>query len=242
MATAPRCEAGLALGQGGGRRSLPGEAHAGWLMPGVPPPHMQSAALLESEPYVRSLAWDPDGNFLAATDAHGCLAVYEPAASSQNKTKRKKLPKVRGQGGMPAAGFHLKQPSASCLNPPLLLQVDLLSSDHVDVAWLLEGSLLAAPGTDSNVVLYESLSWEVSQHLSHTASVSVLAASPNGEPCTPPPSLSFSLSFSLSRPSAPAYFLPPCGRPLSSIPPICLHSFLTCRCHCRHLLGNWQRQ
>jgi WD40 repeat protein len=45
------------------------------------------------------------------------------------------------------------------------------------------GSLLAAPGTDNDIVLYERMSWETAFSLSgqHSGEVSLLAFSKNGE-------------------------------------------------------------
>ena len=45
------------------------------------------------------------------------------------------------------------------------------------------GSLLAAPGTDNDIVLYERMSWENAFSLSgqHSGEVSLLAFSKNGE-------------------------------------------------------------
>ena len=51
------------------------------------------------------------------------------------------------------------------------------------LAWHPDGgSLLAAPGTDHDVVLYERMSWEAAFALAgqHTADVSALAFSRNG--------------------------------------------------------------
>lgn len=50
------------------------------------------------------------------------------------------------------------------------------------IAWHPEGTDLAVPGPDSDVVFYERHNWESSQELhgEHSGPVSVLAFSPNG--------------------------------------------------------------
>ncbi|GAX80265.1 hypothetical protein CEUSTIGMA_g7703.t1 [Chlamydomonas eustigma] len=111
-----------------------------------------AAGSLKSDPYVRSLAWDPEqGSFLAASEAHGYMAIYE--LSSKAKTRRRCMPKV-----------------------------DILSTARCCVGWHQEGTFLAAPGNDKDVTLFERFSWQVVLSLAegHTAPVSVLQFSPNG--------------------------------------------------------------
>ena len=65
-----------------------------------------------------------------------------------------------------------------------LLQIDYTGPGRNGAAWHPDGgSLLALPGKDKNVVLYERLSWKVACSLDdeHTEDVNTLAFSPNGE-------------------------------------------------------------
>jgi WD40 repeat protein len=65
-----------------------------------------------------------------------------------------------------------------------LLQLDLSSNSRSQAAWHPDGgSLLAAPGTDNDIVLYERMSWELAFSLTgqHSAAISLLAFSKNGE-------------------------------------------------------------
>ena len=60
---------------------------------------------------------------------------------------------------------------------------NLASMQRNQAAWHPDGgSLLAAPGTDNDVVLYERMSWEAAFNLSgqHSGDVSLLAFSKNG--------------------------------------------------------------
>ena len=64
-----------------------------------------------------------------------------------------------------------------------LLQIDYMGPGRNGAAWHPDGgSLLALPGNDKNVVLYERLSWKVACSLDdeHTEDVNTLAFSPNG--------------------------------------------------------------
>ena len=70
-----------------------------------------------------------------------------------------------------------------------LLQIDYTGPGRNGAAWHPDGgSLLALPGKDRNVVLYERLSWKVACSLDdeHTEDVNTLAFSPNGELWPPP--------------------------------------------------------
>ena len=101
-------------------------------------PHTQSAVSLKSESYVRSLAWDPQGSFLAASVAGGYFSVYEREEG--------------GDGGVKRLFQRRKAAKA-----------DYMSTYRCDVAWHPDGSILAVPGSENDVVLYERLSWEQTQ-------------------------------------------------------------------------------
>ncbi|KAL6760556.1 hypothetical protein V8C86DRAFT_2550734 [Haematococcus lacustris] len=108
---------------------------------------------LKCEGYVRGLAWDPAGSFLAAAQGDGSLMVWNAESGKLECRKR------------------------------LLAKVEPTSSRRCSVAWHPDGgSLLAAPGTDNDVVLFERLSWSPSAYLAggHTKAVTAFAFSPNG--------------------------------------------------------------
>lgn len=65
---------------------------------------------------------------------------------------------------------------------PACVQTDIATDARCCPAWMPDGSLLAAPGTENDVVLYERLSWDVAYTLKgeHSAPVSLLAFSKNG--------------------------------------------------------------
>ncbi|KAJ9534009.1 hypothetical protein QJQ45_027110, partial [Haematococcus lacustris] len=107
---------------------------------------------LKCEGYVRGLAWDPAGSFLAAAQGDGSLMVWNAESGKLECRKR------------------------------LLAKVEPTSSRRCSVAWHPDGgSLLAAPGTDNDVVLFERLSWSPSAYLAggHTKAVTAFAFSPN---------------------------------------------------------------
>lgn len=105
--------------------------------------------------YVRSICVDPDGTYLAAVQDDGFLLVFD----------------VEKQGGKP----DVRRRSAP--------KVDRSGLARNGVAWHPDGGqLLAAPGLENDVALYERLSWDTTGYLTglHTAPVNVIAFSPNG--------------------------------------------------------------
>ncbi|PSC69197.1 WD repeat and HMG-box DNA-binding 1 isoform B [Micractinium conductrix] len=109
---------------------------------------------LKSQAYTRSLAWDPESVYLGSVNGDGTLNVWEVESGKQALCRRKACPKV-----------------------------ELASMSRSQLAWHPDGgSLLAAPGTDHDVVLYERMSWEPAFSLSgqHSADVSLVAFCKNG--------------------------------------------------------------
>ncbi len=68
-------------------------------------------------------------------------------------------------------------PSFSCT-----VQVDTASAARSLLAWHPDGSLLAVPGCDNDVTVYERLSWEPTFSLAgqHSAPVNAVCFSPDG--------------------------------------------------------------
>ncbi|GIL74869.1 hypothetical protein Vretimale_2446 [Volvox reticuliferus] len=110
---------------------------------------------LSCEDYVLSLAWDPEGTYLAVVLRSGGLVLYD--TSNGRVEKRVEL---------------------------LCERVDYSSPRRHTPSWHPDGgTVLAVPvGAEGEVVLYERLSWEATGYLSgeHTAAVNVVAFSPNG--------------------------------------------------------------
>ncbi|KAL6774417.1 hypothetical protein ACKKBG_A24930 [Auxenochlorella protothecoides x Auxenochlorella symbiontica] len=109
---------------------------------------------LASAPYTRGLAYDPEGVYLASMGADGNLTVWDI------------------ESGRPV--FSKKG---------LASKVDILSRQLCEPAWHPDGgSLLAAPGQDGEVVVYERLSWRQTAVLSlaRGSSQRLVAFSPNG--------------------------------------------------------------
>ncbi|KAI7839202.1 hypothetical protein COHA_007091 [Chlorella ohadii] len=110
---------------------------------------------LKSQAYTRSIAYDPEGAYIASVNGDGTLNVWEIEGGKQQLCRRKACPKV-----------------------------DLDSTARCQPAWHPDGgSLLAAPGTEKgDIVLYERMSWEAAFSLAgqHSDDVSLLAFSPNG--------------------------------------------------------------
>ena len=112
---------------------------------------------LPSPPYTRGLAFDPDGAYVAGLGADGTLTVWDAATGAAAATAKRAAPRV-----------------------------DPGSHRRAGLAWHPDGgALLAAPGEDGAVVLYERLSWAPESrpltggHPPGTA-VCGLAFSPNG--------------------------------------------------------------
>ena len=81
--------------------------------------------------------------------------------------------------GCQGLAWHLNPVPHPAPSPP----VDPTSLARQGLAWHPDGgSLLAAPGTDNDVVLYERLSWEATGYLAgeHKDTVNTLAFSANG--------------------------------------------------------------
>ena len=57
-----------------------------------------------------------------------------------------------------------------------------MSAARCGIAWAPDGSMLAVPGLDHDVVCYERLNWDAACFLrgEHTARVNHVAFSPNG--------------------------------------------------------------
>ncbi|GLC67606.1 hypothetical protein PLESTF_000580000 [Pleodorina starrii] len=110
---------------------------------------------LQSDDYVLSLAWDPEGTYLAVVLRSGGLVLYDTATGRVEK--RVEL---------------------------LCERVDYSSPRRHTPSWHPDGgTVLAVPvGAEGEVVLYERLSWEATGYLSgeHKAAVNVVVFSPNG--------------------------------------------------------------
>eukprot|EP00891_Asterochloris_glomerata_P004478 jgi/Astpho2/4478/Aster-x1249 len=110
---------------------------------------------LQTEPFVRSVAWDPEGQFLVAVTASGLLQIWDLNNGFKMVfTKKQAAPKI-----------------------------DYTGPSRNGAAWHPDGgTLLALPGKHKNVVLYERLSWKVACSLDdeHTEDINTLAFSPNG--------------------------------------------------------------
>ncbi|KAL4439932.1 hypothetical protein ABPG75_002933 [Micractinium tetrahymenae] len=108
---------------------------------------------LAAQAYTRCLAYDPEGAYLASVNADGTLNVWEIDTKRQ-LLRKKACPKV-----------------------------GLTSTARNQAAWHPDGgALLAAPGTEGDVVFYERMSWEAAFSLGgqHTGAVSLVAFSKNG--------------------------------------------------------------
>eukprot|EP00798_Chlamydomonas_sp_ICE-L_P012075 gene12075-15186_t len=112
---------------------------------------------LKPEGYVRCLAWDPEGTYLAASQVDGFLYIFDVSSETSSKKpefRKRALPKG-----------------------------DYSSTIQNGLSWHPDGgSLVAAPGLENDVVLYERLSWTPTGWLSegHTAPVNTVAFCPNG--------------------------------------------------------------
>lgn len=87
-------------------------------------------------------------------------------------------------GSFARRGSRSKAHDWMCPPPPGCVQVDIASAVRSRPCWHPDGSLLAAPGTDKNIVMYERLSWQLdpSTELAgeHSGDVSIVAFSSNG--------------------------------------------------------------
>ena len=92
------------------------------LPPSLPP---QTSIKLEFGPYIRSLAWDPEGTYLAASTADGNFSVFEKAKRSASAA-----PSLR----------RVIQRRSAAVTPRRSLH-------RCDVAWHPDGSMLAVRGT-----------------------------------------------------------------------------------------------
>ncbi len=109
-----------------------------------------------SQAYTRGLAYDPEGEFVAATSADGSLAVW----------------RVGGAGSTPEYARR-----RACARVAPAAPRRLAPSWHPD-----GGALLAVPGPEGEVALLERLSWRDAGALAggHAGAVLLCAFSPNG--------------------------------------------------------------
>lgn len=88
----------------------------------------------------------------------------------------------------PLTAYHAARPgNAACKVQPkvpqCLLQVDVTSARRSGTAWHPDGgSLLAVPGTEHDICMFERLSWAVAFSLKgpHSDAVNLVSFSPNG--------------------------------------------------------------
>ncbi|KAK2080895.1 hypothetical protein QBZ16_000749 [Prototheca wickerhamii] len=109
---------------------------------------------LGSQPYTRGLAFDPEGRYLASLAADGSLSVHDLHTGKPVLQRRGTGPKL-----------------------------DVLGAALATPAWHPDGgSLLAVPGRDGEVSLFERLSWRLVEALPTGlgADLRALAYSPNG--------------------------------------------------------------
>jgi chromosome transmission fidelity protein 4 len=117
---------------------------------------------LPSDEYTRGLAYDPEGDFIAAISAQGTLTIWNIGTGKNILTKRKYCTKAD-------------------------VGVD---ASRVTPAWHPDGgSLLAIPTPEGTIILLERLSWETVGELSHdddapstthNAPIQILSFSKNG--------------------------------------------------------------
>lgn len=135
---------------------------------------------LRGAAYIRSVAYDPDLSFLAASTADGLLAVWDMQTGKQLLARKRAVPKVR---------MHPTCSQWCCAHTQYLYthntydQVDPKAPRRNGIAFHPDGGvLLAAPSPGGDVVLYERLSWDESCSLTgqHDGDVDAVAFSPNG--------------------------------------------------------------
>ena len=110
-------------------------------------------------PFVRSIQYDPEGDYVAVTCADGTLTIYDAAEGTLPKFTKKK-----------------------CVS-----RVDPIGVERTSVGWHPDGSLVAVPKQDGRVQVYERMSWEVQAELGASDAVEggknrqfAAAFSPNG--------------------------------------------------------------
>lgn len=75
-----------------------------WEVPALPQLHPSPMCLppvpcLSSQAYTRSLAYDPEGAYLASVNADGTLNVWQIEDGKSQLCRRKACPKVGGRAG-----------------------------------------------------------------------------------------------------------------------------------------------
>jgi chromosome transmission fidelity protein 4 len=107
-------------------------------------------------PYVRSIVYDPEGDYVAVTCADGTLTIYDAAEGTLPKFNKKK-----------------------CVS-----RVDPTEPYRTTPCWHPDGSLIAVPKQDGSVQVMERMSWEVQVELGvegeNLGKTYGVAFSPNG--------------------------------------------------------------
>ena len=88
-------------------------------------------------PYVRSIVYDPEGDYVAVTCADGTLTIYDAAEGTLPKFNKRR-----------------------CVS-----RVDPTEPYRTTPAWHPDGSLIAVPKQDGSVQVMERMSWEVQAEL-----------------------------------------------------------------------------
>jgi chromosome transmission fidelity protein 4 len=145
-------------------------------------PAAQVLRTLKVGPYTRGLAYDPEGEYIASVSADGCLQVWHTSGKAELRLPRT-APKARAPAHTPAPR---SLPCAAC-EAGRRVQVDTASAARSAPDWNPDGSLLAVPGCDNDVTLFERLSWEPVFSLAgqHSAPVNAVSFSPDGACCAP---------------------------------------------------------
>eukprot|EP00873_Tetraselmis_striata_P018043 jgi/Tetstr1/438307/TSEL_026874.t1 len=109
--------------------------------------------VLQTGPQVRDVAFDPESQFVASVTCGGTIQVWDVTNGKAVFTVKRGAPVT-----------------------------DHFSSERARLAWHPDGSLLAVPGVENDVVLYERLSWQATGHLSngHSKPINCVSISPNG--------------------------------------------------------------
>ncbi len=145
-------------------------------------PAAQVLRTLKVGPYTRGLAYDPEGEYIAAVSAEGCLQVWHTSGKAELRLPRT-APKARAPAHAPAP----RSLPCAAREAGRRVQVDTASAARSAPAWNPDGSLLAVPGRDNDVTLFERLSWEPVFSLAgqHSAPVNAVSFSPDGACCAP---------------------------------------------------------